>query len=316
MRLLVTGATGFVGRRVIARLAGDTKFEVVGVSRTRSADWPKDLDHHAVDLLAPGAPAALVAAVRPSHLLHLAWNATPGRFWTDLDNLDWSGATLSLFTAFAAQGGTRAVMAGSCAEYAWTGDATLRESDLPSPATLYGIAKDATRRMVCAAGEGAGVSVAWGRVFWLYGPAEAPGRLVSDVARSLACGEIVETSEGRQARDFLHVDDVAGAFVAAVGSGWQGAFNIGSGRAVPVREIVEGLVAASDRHDLVRLGARPTQAGVPPRLEADVRILRNKIGYTPTIDLRSGLTATYEWWRGHVATSLNPNGSRDAETPV
>ncbi len=302
MRLLVTGATGFIGRRVTALLASDTQVDLVGASRSRPCDWPKDREHHAVDLIAPGVPTALIAAVRPTHLLHLAWNATPGTFWTDPVNLEWAAASLFLFNAFVAQGGTRAVMAGSCAEYAWTGDAILREGDAPAPATLYGIAKDATRRMVCAAGDRAGVPVAWGRVFWLYGPAEAPGRLVSDVARALAQGKIVETSEGRQARDFLHVDDVAGAFVAAVRSRWHGAFNIGSGRSVPVRDVVESLIAASGGGDLVRFGARSTP-GDPPRLEADVRILTEVIGYVPLIALEDGMRSTYEWWRALVPST-------------
>ncbi len=296
MRLLVTGATGFIGRRVIARLAADGASDVEGVSRTRPADWPERFAHHAVDLLAPGAPESLMASVRPTHLLHLAWTATPGRFWTDTANLQWSAATLSLFQAFLSYGGNRAVMAGTGAEYAWTGSSPLRESDETAPHTLYGIAKDATRRMVCAAGETAGVPVAWGRIFWLYGPAEPPGRLVSDVARALVCGEVVETTEGRQARDFLHVDDVAGAFLCALASDWHGPINIGSGRAVPVREVVEGLAAASGRPELVRFGVRPTPATDPARVQADVSVLRDILKFRPETSLEKGLAETYAWW--------------------
>ena len=90
--------------------------------------------------------------------------------------------------AFAEAGGVRAVYAGSCAEYAWT-KAVLLETDEPQPATFYGRMKDVTRRLVQAASEALGFSWAWGRVFWLYGPGEARGRLVSDVAAALAANQ-------------------------------------------------------------------------------------------------------------------------------
>ena len=297
LKLLITGATGFIGRRALVHLAERGQFEIIACSRSMPIDLPKGVRHESVDLLAPGSPAGLIERTRPTHLLHLAWNAEPGRFWTALDNLDWSAATLSLFRAFVAFGGRRAVMAGTCAEYEWTSPGVLREDAPVRPATLYGVAKDATRRLASSAGTMANVSVAWGRVFWLYGPQEANGRLVSDTCRSLAQGRPIETSEGLQERDFLHVDDVARAFSTALLVDWSGAFNIGSGELVTVRRIVETLATAAGRPDLVRFGARKAPEGEPPRLGADITILRDKIGFSPSIDLDEGLTETLAWWR-------------------
>lgn len=297
MKVLVTGATGFIGRAAVARLLRHGGAEIVAAGRSPPPSRAPGVAHESVDLLAPGAAAALARRVRPTHLLHLAWNAEPGRFWTAADNLDWVAATLSLLRGFAEAGGERAVLAGSCAEYDWTiGDGCLTESGPLRPATLYGAAKDATRRALEAASGPLGISLAWGRVFWLYGPGEARGRLVADVARALAAGEPCETSEGLQQRDVLHVDDVADAFVTALASPWRGAFNIGSGVAVPVRRVVEILAEAAGRPDLVRFGARPSPAGDPPRLVADIGILRGEMGWTPRIDLHGGLVATYGWW--------------------
>ena len=300
MRVLVTGGSGFIGREAVAQLAA-AEAEVVSASRAPS-DLPAGVTHAPVDLLAPGAPAALVDRVRPTHLLHLAWNATPGRFWSAPDNLDWGAATLSLARAFAEAGGTRAVYAGSCAEYGWDRP-RLSERDEPAPATFYGRVKDAARRAVCAGGEALGVPTAWGRVFWLYGPREAAGRLVSDVAAALARGEPALCSEGRQARDFLHVADVAGAFVAALGSDWRGPFNIGSGDAVPVREVVTTIAEALGARDRVRFGALPTAPDEPPALAADVRVLREEIGFTPAFTLTEGLRETARWWRAQASAA-------------
>lgn len=295
MKVLVTGSTGFVGRHAIDLLLarGAT---VVASSRT-----PMTLagcEHVAADLTVPGAAAALIDQVRPTHLLHLAWNAMPGQFWTAADNLDWCAASLALIRAFHAAGGKRAVLAGSCAEYDWTGDGRLDDRTSPiNPATLYGVAKDALRRMVLRDAEQHDHSVAWGRIFWLYGPGEGPGRLVSDVATALRDGREAAVSAGTQQRDFLHVADAAGAFVAALGSGHRGVFNVCSGNSVAVSEVVRCFAEAMNRPEGVRYGARATRPDEPPILYGTVEMLHREVGFRPVFDLRNGLADTAHWWR-------------------
>ena len=118
------------------------------------------------DLLAPGLAEALVREVRPTHLLHLAWYAEHHAYWTAPQNLDWVGASLRLVRAFAEQGGTRAVLAGTCAEYDWTQGVCVEGATPIRPRGLYGVAKDAVRRVVEAFAAGAGLSAAWGRIFF------------------------------------------------------------------------------------------------------------------------------------------------------
>lgn len=295
MKVLVTGASGFIGRNVVAQLVRDG-VEVVAAGRNPPART-SEASFEAVDLLEPGAPARLIAAVKPTHLIHLAWNATPGQFWTAADNLDWSAVSMALVRAFADAGGARVVIAGSCAEYDWTGSGVLREDSPTAPATFYGKVKDATRRALCAYGDQTGLSLAWGRVFWLYGPDEAASRLVSDVASNLVKRRPVETTEGRQCRDFMHVEDVAGAFVAALTSRHCGPFNIGSGAPVAVRDLVACLATELNGNDLVRFGARPSPMGDPPIIAADTTILRQVIGFEPNYTLDAGLRSTAQWWK-------------------
>jgi nucleoside-diphosphate-sugar epimerase len=306
--VLVTGGSGFIGRRILDILAQRPDRLVVAASRKPASILPAGVRNEAVDLLAPGEAARLIARVRPTHLLHLAWNATPGRFWAAADNLDWVAASASLLRAFLELGGTRAVLAGSCAEFDWTADGRLHEGSATRPATLYGAAKDAARRLAEAANSHLGASVAWGRVFWLYGPEEAPGRLVADVAAALARGMPVAVGEGRQMRDFLHVDDVAAAFAAALDGEWRGTFNIGSGQPTSVREIVGMLAAAAGRPDLIRFGARPTPLGEPPLLVASTEVLDREMGWKQAIPLEQGLLSTYAWWRERVLDGCSPTG--------
>ncbi|WP_114859415.1 NAD-dependent epimerase/dehydratase family protein [Azospirillum brasilense] len=296
-RVLVTGGGGFIGRHALPDLVA-RGWEVHAAGRSPlPSEMAAGVVFHLCDLLAEGDAARVVETVRPTHLLHLAWNAVPGRFWTAPDNLDWVAASLRLYRAFAACGGKRAVLAGTCAEYDWS-HAELSEATTPlAPHTLYGQAKNAFRTLAEGTAGALGVEVAWGRIFFLYGPHEAPSRFVPDVITSLLKGEPALCSHGRQERDFMHVADVARAFVALLESNHTGPVNIASGTALPLSTVVDVIARLIGRPDLVRLGARPAPAGDPPRLAAAVGVLRDQVGFHPRFDLESGLRDAVEWWR-------------------
>jgi nucleoside-diphosphate-sugar epimerase len=287
-RVLVTGATGFIGRHAVPLLA-ERGYEVHAVGS-------KD-----ADLLDPEATYALVNRVQPSHLLHFAWYAVPGKFWTAPENAAWVEASIRLLRAFASAGGERVTMSGSCAEYDWSGAGVLSEHDTPLfPATYYGTCK----RALASVGEGLatehGLGFAWGRIFFVYGPYEQPGRLVSQVAEALVKGEPAPTSEGTQRRDFLHARDVAAAFVALLDSNVEGPVNIGSGNAVAVRDLVSLIGEAAGRPELVRFGDVPQRPGDPPLIEADVGRLRDEVGWRPSVSLEEGIRETVEWWKANA----------------
>lgn len=293
-RVLITGATGFVGRHAVPALQA-LGFEVHGVGRRPLGGTAM----HTADLLVENERRALIADLRPSHLLHLAWDAEPGRYWTSASNLDWVAATLDLAKAFAAQGGRRFVGAGTCAEYAW-GASRFDEATTPcQPATLYGAAKDGTRRILTAYAENHGIRLAWGRLFFLYGPGERRGRLVSDAVHALMTGTSFPTSTGHQRRDFLHVADAAAALAALVASDVTGPVNIGSGTAVPVRALLDGLAARIGNAEHLAYGARLLNPTEPAAIEAGTRILTEAVGFRPRFSLERGLDDTVAWWRAH-----------------
>jgi nucleoside-diphosphate-sugar epimerase len=296
-RILLTGATGFIGRQTVPILL-DRGYEVHAVTSSASVRRIDDGVHrHRADLLEPHAPAELVQRIEPTHLLHLAWYAVPGKFWTAPENVDWLEASLRLLRAFAGSGGQRAVFAGSCAEYEWSDGRCKEDTTRLIPATLYGACKHALQTVGSAFAAQAGLSFAWGRIFFVYGPGEHPDRLVSSVIRSLLSGRPAACSSGEQERDFLHSEDVASAFVQLLDSGLEGPVNIASGVPVSIREVVTTIGALTGRPELIRLGEGPPRADDPPVLVGDIGRLRSQVGWAPRIGLEEGLEQTVEWWR-------------------
>jgi nucleoside-diphosphate-sugar epimerase len=195
------------------------------------------------------------------------------------------------------QGAGRVVMAGSCAEYDWR-YARCHERTTPlRPATLYGSAKHALRGVLESFARETGLSAAWGRIFFVYGPHAHPDRLPGTVIRSLVRGDPARCSDGSQMRDFLYAADAADALVALLESEVQGPVNIASGQPVRLRTMIEMAGELLGRRELIRLGAIPARDGEPPALLADVRRLRDELGWVPRYDLRRGMSETVLWWR-------------------
>jgi nucleoside-diphosphate-sugar epimerase len=284
---LVTGATGFIGAAV-ARALADAGHEVHGVGRSGRGTGA-GVTPHACDLLDAASVQALIDHVRPTHLVHCAWDVTHNVYWTSTANFDWLAASVALLKAFKAAGGRRAVGVGTCAEYAASGT-ILHETGSPLvPATPYGRCKLALFHAFEAA-RLMGLSTAWGRLFFPYGPGDGERRFLPSLARAMRAGEAFDMSSGLQKLDFIHIDDVGAAFARLAECDVTGPVNIANGEGVALREVALRAAEALGRDPaLLRMGAIAARATDPPSLVADVARLRDEVGFRPQVSWREGV---------------------------
>lgn len=296
MRIVLTGASGFIGCQALAALVVRGA-DVHAVSRRRP-DVDGAYTWHRADLLSPGEGRSVIGKVRPDCILHLAWCVEHGKFWTDPANLSWVSATLDLARAAAEFGVSRFVGAGTCYEYDWPPDGVCVEDMTPLIGhTLYDISKDGCRRLLSAYLRQGSTSFAWGRLFFLYGPGETQTRLVASIARALVAGEPASCSQGLVERDFMDVRDAGDALAALAMSDVEGVVNIGTGEASSIAGVATTLGRLAGRPDLVKLGILPDRPGEPPRIAADIRKLREQVGYPGGRALEAGLSEALSFWR-------------------
>lgn len=297
-RVLVTGASGFVGRHVVWALL-ERGFEVHGVTRSGEVHSEGGVVWHTGDLLQPGTAEDLIDRVDPSHMVHAAWFTEPGRYPDSMVNLEWAEASVRLLRSFHRVEGRRSVSLGSCFEYEWS-SAVLPESKARVPSTVYGSSKAAVGDLVCDLARLGLLDAAWARLFYLFGPYEHPRRLASSIALSVLRGQEAPMSHGNQLRDYMYVGDVGDAVAAVLSSPVTGAVNVGTGSGIRLSDLALAVARCAGREDLVKVGALPSRPGEPVELVADPTRLLEEVGWRTRFGFEEGIERTVAFWRSEV----------------
>jgi nucleoside-diphosphate-sugar epimerase len=295
MLCVVTGAQGFIGRRVVLRLS-ECGFRVAAVdlATAHEAVIP-NVHYRRTDLSDPR--TLLPPEMEPREefvLIHLAWEMVRG------DQYQPQAASVSclasLLDEWAGKGLVHAVVFGSSEEYGSL-SGRIREQDRPAlPLSPYGWGKRAAYLMAASWGANHSIPVLWFRPFVIYGPGQSGTMLIPYAVGQALNGMPAQFSDGLQERDFVYVDDVVEAILLAVQKrpGGVQTVNLGCGEGVRIRDVVTELAQLFGAEELFRLGARQRRIQEPDIRIAEIARARDLLGWQPKVRWREGLRRLFE----------------------
>lgn len=276
MKVLLTGATGFIGSHVARELLNrnhevhctvrptSNRYRINGIE-DQIHIWSGDMDY---------------VPIKPDLAINMAWYAVPTNYLTAPENEECLNSSRNLLKQLKC----RVVFVGTCFEYD-TRIGVLHENSPIRPLTLYSETKNILRQDIEQRHNSA-----WARLFYQYGPREDRRRFVPSVISRLLAGHEIETTTCKQQRDYLHVGDVASAICHIAESSIVGSVNVGSGAATSIRAIVDTLGSLTGRQDLIKYGAVPDK-DEPQLISADNTKLKST-GWTQKWSLIDGLRDT------------------------
>lgn len=297
---LVTGSTGFIGAAVVRCALARGHHVVLLLREDSDCSRIEDIMSQCTVQRRDVPDQELVTSLamhKPDSWLHLAWKGVAGddrnEAFQALENIP---AALHSLRLAAAAGCSQWIGAGSHAEYGnpncrvGVGHPTL-------PTTVYGKAKLATCWASQAAAQGLGIKTVWMRIFTTFGPGDSPEWVIPYMVREFSSGRRPQLTKCEQKWDFLYHDDAASAFVIAAETGLGGVYNLGSGRAVALREVVEEISALAGQGQEPLFGTVPYREDQVMHLQADVSDLQKACEWEPSISLEEGLKRTVDQYR-------------------
>ena len=312
-RVLVTGATGFIGSALVRRLVGDG-CEVHALTSVVSSVYPqrllevrRSLTLHEGSLSDRRAMDAVVAAARPEVVLHLGAYTHVGKSWHRVDECVSTNiqGTLNLLQALEAAGWpARRFVYTSTSEVYGDVDVPFREDGPVNPISPYSVSKYAGERYCRMFVQGQGWPVVVVRPFNAFGPRQSPDRVIPEIITRGLRGQRLPMTQGTQTREFVYVDDLADGFVRAgltAGDEVHGqVVNLCSGKDLSMRDLATTVLGLMGDPVVPEFGALPERPTEVPRLAGDPAKAARLLGWAPTVGLEEGLRRTIAWYRSEL----------------
>jgi UDP-glucose 4-epimerase len=296
----VTGATGFLGTHVVEQLQASNATVVAVADKSRLPRRPYSAAK-SIETIWFDRPAEMVAAVRsarPDFVVHLYAAVTTDRSaaavrsTTEINLLP----SLDLMMACAEMKIGRLILMGSGEEFG-PNSGQFDDDTIADPASPYGASKAATTSYARMFSRAFDLPVVVLRPSVVYGPLQSPRMLIPQVMHALAEGREVAVTEGRQTRDFIHVEDVAHGILCALEADGKingRSFNLASGEIVTVKDCLARIERISGRRDLIRYGALSYKQGEIFAYEPIAERSFSALNWRPSISLDEGLASTWE----------------------
>ncbi len=296
-KILVTGGSGFIGRHCIKELR-DRNYEVHAISRSLiSENHIEGVIWYQLDLFDLDKVEKIFKEVKPKFLMHLAWKMETGLKLDSDENESWYYLSKEIVDFFYAYGGERAVVSGSCFEYDHnSGD--ISEASTPlKPNNEYGRNKNRLFRYLESLNRTNGISYAWARVFFTFGPGQKLGSLVPYVITSLLKDEVVETTDGNQEYDYLYIKDVVHGLILTLESNHVGPVNICSSKATKLKSLISTIAKKFNKEELIKFGVKARPKGSPSRVVGINDVLKNSTEWSEKYVLEDAIQETINYYK-------------------
>ena len=311
-RVLITGATGFIGSNLTRRLVKEG-FDVGIIKREKSdvrmlGDFNNKIDAYAVDLQDAQGVSKVVSHFKPEFIFHLAaYHAVEHKLQDTSLMVDTNVlGTINMLEASKDSMVKLFVNTSSCSVYKERKDNLTESSDL-SPLSLYALTKIQAEQACSFYAENYDLKTISFRLFHTYGPADNERRLVPYVVKELLKGKRPKLTKGTQEWDFTYVCDIADAYIRTLSISdfpqKHEVFNVGTGNATSVREV------ASLIREIIDCKVEPEFGAIPHRKReiwhfcADISKIRSFLGWKPETKLRNGLEQTVDWYQKRLINS-------------
>lgn len=282
-KVLLTGGTGLIGKETIPFLI-NKGFDVYSISRHKCEIG--GITHIQADIFNNIEIERIISEIKPQYLLHYAWLST-GLF-NDNSNFDFLIASIQLLKSFAKNGGKRAVMSGTYAEYGYQSDILL-ESMPAEPINIYSQCKNLTYQIAELFCKNNNISFGWMRIFSAFGKEHDSRRLTGYIIEQLNANQKVVIKNGKLIRDYIYSKDIAAGSVDFLDSNVEGIVNFCSGLGLKIEDFVMAIASSLNKERLVEFQSNHTDILQQLKVIGSNARLTNEVKFTPQYSLQEAI---------------------------